>query len=173
MPDEQRLDNFAPRSNLPTAWNILQFYSSNADPWVARHTIPQDGPQFPAKSAGPFPNAGVASGQYAPSRSNVQYDYTISDSGYESRAKKSAENTSLFEGMDRSQDARSVTGRLADFHPFGAVPEQFGHSPSSQREYRTPWLSQAAPQEPRPSISPSGLVCPTCKKTVKNKSELK
>ncbi|KAH6697619.1 hypothetical protein F5X68DRAFT_5979 [Plectosphaerella plurivora] len=119
---------------------------------------------------------------YGVSRGHVHYQCgdmnPPSDSGYSSRAKHSVADTSVYDGVDRSQDTQSITGHMSDFHPFASMSaDKFGQGTNSQREYsHGSWLNQQQPplsSRPRHDPASNHLVCPTCRQQVKNRSEIK
>jgi hypothetical protein len=97
---------------------------------------------------------------------SFQYGVAPSDSGYGTR--HSDGNASVFSAdiNDRDQDCQSIVGHIADYQPFQGFNEVL-----QQRDTRA---NDA--YAPVPSSSPSNtlnLVCHTCHKPVKTRSELK
>jgi hypothetical protein len=92
-----------------------------------------------------------------------------SDSGY---GTKYSESTSLYGDVDRSQDTQSLAGQLEYMHPFGLPGDTFSRDDNIPRDH---WPN--APQSQVLGTQNGGdgnkLICPTCKKSVKTRSELK
>ena len=93
-----------------------------------------------------------------------------SDSGYATVPRPSVGDPSVYGDYDQSGETQSMTGRFSDFQIQNTAPDalldrspEIYHPPSSFRE-----PSRRAGQN---GDSPQ-LVCPTCQKTVKTKSEL-
>jgi hypothetical protein len=149
---------------------LAQWYMGNDGPWIPHKVIPDIVPEDRSqlRQGG---NRSILSfaGQYkAPNPSDAgsfQFGPPHSDSGYGTR--RSVGNTSVYSAdvPERDQDCQSFAGHVPEFQSFQPPNEVF------QRDGRTNEQSWSPPTS-SPS-TPSGLVCPTCRKQVKTQSELK
>lgn len=150
---------------------LQQWYTGNDGPWIPKgiSAVPEERLHSRARTGNrihmPYgnhyrqPNSSDAG--------SFQYGVAPSDSGYGTR--HSDGNASVFSAdiNDRDQDCQSLVGHVADYQPFQGLNEMG----LQQRDTRInePW-------PPVPSSSPSNtpnIVCPTCRKLVKTRSELK
>jgi hypothetical protein len=149
---------------------LAQWYMGNDGPWIPHRVIPDIVPEDRSQSrqAGNRNNLSYT-GQYKPPNpsdaGSFQFGPPHSDSGYGTR--RSVGNTSVYSAdvPERDQDCQSIPGHVQDFQSFQTPNEVF------QRDGRTNDQSWSHPASSPPS--PSGLVCPTCRRQVKTQSELK
>jgi len=149
---------------------LLQWYTGNDGPWIPK-VIPeivseerlsrvQSGNRNPMSYTGHYrqPNPSDAG--------SFQYGGSHSDSGYGTR--RSVGNASVFSAdvTERDQDCQSLAGHVADFQPFQGLNEVLQTRDARINES---WSLPA----PSSAASDTSLVCPTCQKSVKTRSELK
>ena len=149
---------------------LQQWYTGNDGPWIPKgiSTVPDDRlhsrPRVGTRIPMPFGNHYR---QPNPSDAgSLHYGVAPSDSGYGTR--HSDGNGSVFSAdiNDRDQDCHSLVGHVADFQPFQGLHEVVQQRDTRPNEHWPPVPSSS------PSNTPS-LVCPTCRKAVKTRSELK
>jgi hypothetical protein len=93
----------------------------------------------------------------------------LSDSGYGTRHSESA---SVYGDVDRSHETQSLAGQLEFYSPFGTSSDAYTRDANFHRErWATP--SQPIPLGGQGISDGNQLICPTCKKVVKTRSELK
>ena len=149
---------------------LLQWYTENDGPWVPKGVIPEERnyrPKIGNRMSMHYGN------QYRQPNSSDSGAYPFgaphSDSGYGSNgARRSDGNASIFSAdlTDKDQDSHSISGPTSEFPSYQGVNEVLhSHIPPTG-----PWstLPSSAPLE-----STTGLICPTCQKAVKTRSELK
>ncbi|KAL0942505.1 C2H2 type zinc finger domain protein [Colletotrichum truncatum] len=155
------------RLNHPEPWGLMSFYANDEQPWVGFNL--SAGTLQPGNHVNP---TGVRRGNPAafagwrssgPSESGtVPHGYLPSDSGYESRAKHSIDDRSVY---DENQDTQSLSGHLMDYHPF-----QSGNTYA--RDTPVPHWQQVAPVPVASGTTEKQLICPDCNTLCKTKSEL-
>jgi len=148
---------------------LLQWYEENDGPWVPKGVIPtkrNPRPKIGNRMSGHY------NLQYRQPRSMDSGLYPFgtpnSDSGYGSNgARRSDGNASIFSAdlTDRDQDSRSISGPPAEFHSYPCLNEVTSDIPRNGSWSSLPSTSLLG--------STASLVCPTCHKTVKTRSELK
>jgi hypothetical protein len=151
---------------------LLHWYIGNDGPWIPRgiSEVPTEqrhrtrqGNRIPLH----YPN------QYRqpiPSDAGTHpYAAPHSDSGYGGTARRSDGNASVFSAdvPDRDQDFQSIAGPVPDFHYPGMNEVLQPRDPRSND-----WNVQMS-NTPMSDSSREALVCSTCHKTVKTRSELK
>ena len=150
---------------------LLQWYVENDGPWVPKGVIPEERNSRPKLGNRMSMHYGS---QYRPPHSSDSGAYPFgtphSDSGYGSNgARRSDENASIFSTdlTDRDQDSHSISGPSQDFHSYQGIHEymQSGDTPRIGQWNTLPSSSQLG--------IIASLVCPTCHKVVKTRSELK
>ncbi|KAK8042008.1 hypothetical protein PG993_006531 [Apiospora rasikravindrae] len=177
------LGAFAHPRNMPAQNALAHWYTTNDGPWIPKDlALPEDDDRSPSRihtmnlqghSMG-FP--GQYRERYVPSEcETTPPGMAPSDSGYGSHAaKQSVTATSLYdEPMDRNTETQSLAGHLSEFH----FPTSYGHGMEYMAKNTSPGDWGMAPQQPlqqqaRP-FEGKGIICETCKKTVKTNSELK
>jgi hypothetical protein len=150
---------------------LQQWYTGNDGPWIPKgisvlseerlHSRVRAGNRMPMPYGNHYrqPNPSDAG--------SFQYGVTPSDSGYGTR--HSDGNASVFSAdiNDRDQDCQSLVGHVVDYQPFQGLNNEVV-------QHRDARVNDA--WAPVPSSSPSNtpnLVCPTCQKPLKTRSELK
>lgn len=151
---------------------LQQWYTGNDGPWIPKgiSTVPEERSMHSRARAGnriPMQYGNQYRQPNASDAGSLHYGVAPSDSGYGTR--HSDGNASVFSAdiNDRDQDCHSLVGHVADYQPFQGLNEVV----LQQRDTRA---NESWP--PVPSSSPSNtptLVCPTCRKPVKTRSELK
>jgi len=151
---------------------LVQWFTNNDGPW---NPITTKIPENVQEERGQSRQTGIRNPmsypggyrQHNPSEvGSVQFGFPHSDSGYGTR--RSVGNTSVFSAdvTERDQDCQSLAGHVAEFQPF----HQFNDMPQQvDGRANDSWTNQAQSS----TTLPSGLVCPTCNKSVKTQSELK
>ena len=149
---------------------LVQWYTGNDGPWIPkvipdavpeeRHTRGQIGNRNPMPFGGQYRQTNQSEA------GSFQYGAPHSDSGYGTR--RSVENASVFsaEVTERDQDCQSLVNHVAEYSPFGLNEVLQTRDARSGDSWPLPVPSSSI------SGSPS-LVCPSCHKPVKTRSELK
>lgn len=151
---------------------LFQWYTENDGPWVPKGVIPEERNSRPKRgnrmsmhqeSFYRHPNS-LDSGAYP-------FEAPHSDSGYGSNgARRSDGNASIFSAdiTDKDQDSHSNSGPTAEFQPYPGINEVLQSSDFPPRIGQWNALPSNAPLD----LS-ANLICPTCHKGVKTRSELK
>lgn len=158
----------------PSENPLHQWYLGNDGPWAPFPKVTTESDLDDRSMSKQTVNRNIPyssqSGQYRQQNpSDVRsfpFGATHSDSGYGTH--RSVGNTSVFSGdvHDRDQDSQSMAGPPQNFEPSF----HGNYEVSQQRDSRAvgTWTSPTSH-----SSESSGLVCPTCNKSVKTRSELK
>ncbi|KAH8596292.1 hypothetical protein B0O99DRAFT_651526 [Bisporella sp. PMI_857] len=153
--------------NRGSAQPLLQWYAENDGPWLPKGVIPEE-----RNSRTKISNRYVSMQQYSeqPHPSDLgTFGAPHSDSGYGSHvARRSDGNASIYSAdvAERDQDSHSLAGQAPEFHAYPAMSQVMSMRETPRSET---WnmFSNSVPN------STSSLVCPTCHKNVKTRSELK
>jgi len=153
-------------NRAPDADPLQQWYTGNDGPWIPKgisvvsdersHSRLQPGPRMPTTYT------------YQHRRQNPSdagtYPYGVADSGYGTR--HSDENASVFssEINDRDHDCHSLAGHMTSFQPFQEL---------NTEQNRDPRIHEAWVPISGSSSTDTSLVCQSCQRTVKTRSELK
>jgi hypothetical protein len=150
---------------------LQQWYTGNDGPWIPKgiSTVPDERLHSRVRTGNriPMPFGNHYRQPNTSDAGSFQYGVAPSDSGYGTR--HSDGNASVFSAdiNDRDQDCQSLVGHVADYQPFQGLNEVM----LQQRDTRA---NEAYPPVPSSSSSnTSNLVCPTCRRQVKTRSELK
>jgi len=155
---------------------LVQWYTGNDGPWIPkgsiseivpdeRHSRVRTGNRMHMPYGSQYRQANTSdAGSY-------QFGAPLSDSGYGSQGtRRSDGNASIYSENidDRNQDSQSLAGHVADFQPFQGMNEVLQSRDTRANDLWVPPLPSTSVSE-----SPAQLVCPTCHKGVKTRSELK
>lgn len=149
---------------------LLQWYTENDGPWVPKGVIPEE--RNSRQKTGNRMSMHYGNQYRQPNSSDpgaYPFGAPHSDSGYGSNgARRSDGNASIFSAdlTDKDQDSHSISGPATDFHSYQGINEVL----QSSVPRNGPW--NALPSN-SPLESTANLVCPTCHKSVKTRSELK
>jgi hypothetical protein len=165
LPVDNQVRNSAPDP-------LQKWYTGNDGPWIPRgiSTVPSEERLHSRARAGnrmPMPY-GYHYRLLNPSESgSIHYGVAPSDSGYETR--HSDGNASVFSAPinDRDQDCQSLPGHVSDYQPFPCLNEVLSPQLDTRSNERWPAVPSSSPP------STPNLVCPTCRKPLKTRSELK
>ena len=151
---------------------LQQWYTGNDGPWIPKgiSVVSEERLQSRARAGNrmPIPYVNHYRQPNPSDGGSFQYGVPPSDSGYGTR--HSDGNASVFSAdiNDRDQDCQSLAGHVAEFQPFqgGLNSDVVQH-----RDARVNDTWALVPSS-SPSNTPT-LVCPTCRKSLKTRSELK
>ncbi|KAG9241312.1 hypothetical protein BJ878DRAFT_234617 [Calycina marina] len=146
---------------------LIQWYTEKDDPWVPKGVIPEDRTSM----------LGLSNRNAMHARSQIIcHNATNTDSAYgSSGARPSNGNASIFSAdiTDKDQNLQSMPGANADYQ-HGQGFSQSLHDTNGSRFGLGNMLPSNSFSNPQVlPASPSTLVCHTCNKPVKTKSELK
>jgi hypothetical protein len=153
---------------------LQQWYTGNDGPWIPKgiSTVPEERQIHSSARAGnriPMPYGNQCRQPNPSDTGSLHYGVAPSDSGYGTRHSDGSASVFSADINDRDQDCQSLVGHVAEYQPFQGLNNN--EVALQQRDTRPnePW-----PPVPGsfPSNTPS-LVCPTCRKPVKTRSELK
>jgi hypothetical protein len=154
---------------------LVNWYTSDNGPWIPKviaEGIPDDR-QSRARVGQRVSN--VYGNQYRnpvlSDAGSYPYGTPTSDSGYGSNGPRRSDGVSIFSTdlTDQDQDLQSLTGHVADYQPYhqGMGEVLQSRDTQSNEQWAASLLSNTT------SESTSNLICDTCKKSVKTRSELK
>ncbi|TDZ26953.1 Krueppel-like factor 15 [Colletotrichum orbiculare MAFF 240422] len=160
----------ARRSNAPAPWGLVAFYKGTDNPWVP--LVSGSEAQQPQHLSLQTRENPAFTGWRTPQPSEcgtIPQAYLPSDSGYESRAKHSIDESVYGDG-DRSQDAHHLAGQMLDLS-FSQMMQADAYRDSTAL---TPWPSTTTTTStPVQTATPEKrLKCPDCQAVCKTKSEL-
>jgi hypothetical protein len=165
-------------SNWPRPWGLETFYDTEG-PWIPPNVADSSRPEGPRGRPKPAPlsckgRPAFFNGDYRNSNLPSECDTVDrpplpSDSGYGTRL---SEPASVY--GDMSHETASIQGHLMDYH-ITIGSDTFPRDTNLPREttWPNPSLSHSQTQVAQNVVDGGKLICPTCKKPVKTKSELK
>lgn len=156
---------------------LVNWYTGNDGPWIPKgisEVVTDERLPKGRVSSGMSARYGNVYRQPIPSDAG-SYQFgapaPASDSGYGSNgAKRSDGNASIFSAdvTDRDPDLQSLAGQITEYLPYPGMGDVMHHREIRTHDHWTNSLPSSSVPDPQPK-----LICPTCNKTVKTRSELK
>jgi len=149
---------------------LFQWYNGNDGPWIPRgiSVVVPDQRTNPRNisNRAPIPMDGRERHPNPSDHGHFQFGAPHSDSGYGTQ--RSIGNTSIYSGdiPERDQDCPSLGEQSGDLQQFQGINEALQ---ARERGFNEAWPVAASIS----ASSPGLFSCPTCRKSVKNQSELK